>query len=254
MLQNKKIIVVLPAYNAEKTLQRTYEEIPKDIVDEILLVDDHSDDKTVQVAQELKMSIVVHEKNLGYGGNQKTCYREALKRGADIIVMLHPDYQYPPKLVTPMASLIASGMFDVVLGSRILGGYALKGGMPLYKYVANRLLTAFENIFTGQKLSEYHTGFRAYSKEVLGRICFEKNSNDFVFDNQMLTQIFYFHYRIGEISAPCSYNKDCSSISFKRSVKYGLGVLQTTMRFFLARHKLFCDPLFDEKTRKNTVA
>jgi len=250
MLQNKKIIVVLPAYNAEKTLQKTYDEIPQDIVDEIILVDDRSHDKTVQVAHDLKISVIVHEKNLGYGGNQKTCYREALKRGADIVIMLHPDYQYPPKLVGPMAGLIASGMFDAVLGSRILGGNALKGGMPLYKYIANRLLTAFENIFTGQKLSEYHTGFRAYSRKVLERIPFEKNSNDFVFDNEILTQIFYFKYRIGEISSPCSYNQDSSSISFRRSMTYGLGVLQTTLRFFLARHKIVRDPIFDESGLK----
>lgn len=244
MIHRKKLIVVLPAYNAEKTLQKTYEEIPKDIVDEIILVDDRSDDKTVQVAQALGISVVVHQKNIGYGGNQKTCYTEALKRGADIIVMLHPDYQYPPKLVMPMASLIASGMFDVVLGSRILGGYALKGGMPFYKYIANRLLTAFENIFTGQKLSEYHTGFRAYSREVLASIPFLKNSNDFVFDNEILTQIFYFKYRIGEISAPCSYNKDCSSISLRRSITYGLGVLQATARYVLAKSHLREDPIF----------
>ena len=244
MLQGKKLIVVLPAYNAEKTLQKTYEEIPKDIVDEIILVDDHSHDKTVEVAHQLGISLVVHSKNIGYGGNQKTCYAEALKRGADIVVMLHPDYQYPPKLVGPMASLIASGMFDVVLGSRILGGYALKGGMPFYKYLANRFLTAFENIFTGQKLSEYHTGFRAYSREVLENVPFLKNSNDFVFDNEILVQIFYFKYRIGEISAPCSYNQDCSSISFRRSVIYGLGVLQSTLRYLLAKCHLYVDPIF----------
>ncbi len=244
MLQNKKIIVVLPAYNAEKTLERTCAEIPRDIVDEIILVDDRSSDKTVELARKLGLTVVVHPKNLGYGGNQKTCYREALARGADIVVMLHPDYQYPPKLVLPMASLIATGMFDVVLGSRILGGYALKGGMPFYKYVANRLLTAFENICTGQKLSEYHTGFRAYSREVLGRIDLAKNSDDFVFDNEILTQVFYFGYRIGEISAPCSYNQDCSSISFRRSVVYGLAVLRTTLRYVLAKAGLRCDPMF----------
>jgi glycosyltransferase involved in cell wall biosynthesis len=247
MINNKKIIVVLPAYNAEKTLQRTYEEIPHDIVDEVILVDDRSHDKTVQVAQKLKISVVVHDKNLGYGGNQKTCYAEALKRGADIVVMLHPDYQYPPKLVGPMASLIATGMFDVVLGSRILGGYALKGGMPFYKYVANRLLTAFENILTGQKLSEYHTGFRAFSKEVLLRVPFLENSDDFIFDNQILTQIFYCDYRIGEISAPCNYNKGCSSISFRRSVKYGWGVLKTAFQYFLVRKGLCRCRLFHPK-------
>lgn len=244
MLQGKKIIVVLPAYNAEKTLQKTYDEIPKDIVDEIILVDDQSHDKTVQVARKLGISVIVHQKNMGYGGNQKTCYGEALKRGADIVVMLHPDYQYPPKLLGPMVSLIATGMFDVVLGSRILGGYALKGGMPFYKYFANRCLTAFENIFTGQKLSEYHTGFRAYSREVLESIPFLKNSNDFIFDNEFLAQVFYFKFRIGEISSPCSYNKDCSSISFRRSVTYGLGVLKVTTRYFLAKHHLRKDPLF----------
>jgi len=248
MIHNKKIIVVLPAYNAEKTLERTYAEIPLDIVDEVILVDDKSCDKTVEIAKKLGITVIVHAKNLGYGGNQKTCYKEALARGADIVVMLHPDYQYPPKLVGPMASLIATGMFDVVLGSRILGGYALKGGMPFYKYVANRLLTAFENICTGQKLSEYHTGFRAYSKEVLEHIDFEKNSNDFVFDNEILTQVFYFQYRIGEISSPCSYNKDCSSISFRRSVIYGLAVLNTAWNYFLARKKICSFSLFTPKT------
>src|SRR3989338_2701223 len=190
MLNGKKIIVVLPAYNAEKTIERTYREIPKDIVDEVILVDDHSYDKTAEAARKLNIPVVVHAQNLGYGGNQKTCYREALKRGADIVVMLHPDYQYPPKLVTGMAALIASGVFDVVLGSRILGGYALKGGMPIYKYVSNRFLTLFENILTGQKLSEYHTGYRAFSRKVLLDIPLLENSDDFVFDNQILTQIF----------------------------------------------------------------
>ncbi len=186
MLSSKKIIVVLPAYNAEKTIEQTYREIPMDIVDEVILVDDYSHDQTAQVARKLNIPVITHEKNLGYGGNQKTCYREALKRGADIIVMLHPDYQYPPKLVVAMAALIASGMFDVVLGSRILGGYALKGGMPFYKYVANRLLTLFENLLTGQKLSEYHTGYRAFSREALLNMPILENSDDFVFDNQLL--------------------------------------------------------------------
>ena len=235
MNQRKKVIVVLPAYNAEKTIEKTYREIPKDIVDDIILVDDHSTDKTTEIAKRLNIPVLIHEKNLGYGGNQKTCYREALRRGADIVVMLHPDYQYPPQLVASMASLIASGMFDVVLGSRILGGYALKGGMPFYKYVSNRFLTAFENIFTGQKLSEYHTGYRAFSREVLLKIPFLENSDDFIFDNQILTQIFYFKFRIGEITAPCNYNKDCSSISFKRSVQYGLGVLQTTRQYMFQK-------------------
>ncbi|HOD12743.1 MAG TPA: glycosyltransferase family 2 protein [Candidatus Omnitrophota bacterium] len=244
MISNKKIIVVLPAYNAEKTLERTCAEISRDVVDEVILVDDRSSDKTVELARTLGLTVVVHPKNLGYGGNQKTCYKEALARGADIVVMLHPDYQYPPKLVGPMASLIATGMFDVVLGSRILGGYALKGGMPFYKYVANRLLTALENVCTGQKLSEYHTGFRAYSREVLERVDLARNSDDFVFDNEILTQVFYFGYRIGEISAPCSYNQDCSSISFQRSVIYGLAVLRTTLRYVLAKAGLRFDPMF----------
>jgi len=249
MINGKKIIVVLPAYNAEKTLQRTYAEIPQDVVDDILLVDDGSGDKTIEVAKKLGISVIVHPKNLGYGGNQKTCYREALKRGADIVIMLHPDYQYPPKLVGPMASLIASGMFDVVLGSRILGGYALKGGMPVYKYIANRLLTAFENILTGQKLSEYHTGFRAFSREVLESIPFSENSDDFIFDNQILTQIFYFGYRIGEVSSPCNYNKGCSSISFKRSTIYGLGVLQTAFRYAFQRMGLYKFSIFKKKEK-----
>lgn len=247
MLNGKKVIVVLPAYNAEKTIKKTYDEIPRDIVDEVVLVDDNSRDKTAQIARELNIPVVIHAKNLGYGGNQKTCYHEALKRGADIVVMLHPDYQYPPKLVTAMAALISSDMFDVVLGSRILGGYALKGGMPIYKYISNRLLTAFENMLTQQKLSEYHTGCRAFSREVLLKLPLLENSNDFVFDNQMLTQIFYFDFRIGEISAPSNYNKDCSSISFRRSVVYGLGVLKTTFQYVFNKWKVRKDLMFDEQ-------
>ena len=254
MIHGKKIIVVLPAYNAAKTLEKTYQEIPRDIVDEVLLVDDKSSDETAKLAESLGIPTVVHTENLGYGGNQKTCYQEALKRGADIVVMLHPDYQYPPKLVGPMASLIATGVFDVVLGSRILGGYALKGGMPVYKYIANRLLTAIENILTGQKLSEYHTGFRAFSKEVLLSIPLLENSDDFIFDNQILTQIFHFNYKIGEISSPCNYNKGCSSISFKRSTIYGLGVLRVAFEYFLARFKIGDNIIFDtEKGRKIAV-
>src|SRR3989338_2430830 len=235
MLNGKKIIVVLPAYNAEKTLEKTYAEIPHDIVDEVILVDDRSRDKTAEVARRLGIQTFTHEKNLGYGGNQKTCYREALRRGADIVVMLHPDYQYPPKLVTAMAALISCGMFDVVLGSRILGGDALKGEMPLLKYVSNRFLTAFENILTGQKLSEYHTGYRAYSREVLLSIPLLENSDDFIFDNQILTQIFHWNYRVGEISAPCNYNKDCSSINLQRSTIYGLSVLGNSLKYFLQK-------------------
>jgi glycosyltransferase involved in cell wall biosynthesis len=245
MLNGKKIIVVLPAYNAALTLQKTYQEIPKDVVDEVILVDDHSRDNTVEVAKKLGITTCLHDKNLGYGGNQKTCYTEALKRGADIVVMLHPDYQYPPKLVTAMAGLISSGMFDAVLGSRILGGYALNGGMPIYKYISNRFLTAFENILTQQKLSEYHTGYRAFSREVLMNIPLLENSDDFIFDNQMLTQIFYANYRLGEITAPCNYNKDCSSINFKRSVEYGLGVLSNSIGYRLQKMGLKKFPMYD---------
>jgi len=250
MLNGKKIIVVLPAYNAERTLEKTYREIPSDIVDGVILVDDHSSDKTIEVAKRLGIRTCIHEKNLGYGGNQKTCYTEALREGADIVVMLHPDYQYPPKLVTAMASLISSGMFDVVLGSRILGGYALKGGMPVYKYILNRLLTAFENICTKQKLSEYHTGFRAFSKEVLLNIPLLENSDDFIFDNQILMQVFSFNYHVGEITAPCNYNKDCSSISLKRSVVYGLGVVRTSFQFVLQKLGLKHYLMFDKEGRK----
>ena len=248
MMHGKKVAVVLPAYNAEKTLERTYREIPRGIVDEVILVDDCSSDGTVQLARRLGIAVVAHAQNLGYGGNQKTCYAEALKRGADIVVMLHPDYQYPPKLVEPMASLIASGAFDAVLGSRILGGYALKGGMPVYKYVSNRVLTLIQNLLCGQKLSEYHTGYRAFSKDVLMKLPLSENSNDFVFDNQMLAQIFYFGFRIGEISSPCSYEQDCSSISFRRSVIYGFGVLATRLKYLLQAKGLARYPIFEVRT------
>ena len=245
MLNGKKVIVVLPAYNAERTIEVTYNEIPKDIVDNIILVDDDSHDHTVEVAKRLGIEVISHKQNLGYGGNQKTCYAEALKRGADIVIMLHPDYQYPPRLVTAMAALISSRMFDVVLGSRILGGYALKGGMPPYKYVANRFLTFFQNGLTGQKLSEYHTGYRAFSRKVLLELPLLENSNDFVFDNQILMQIFYFGFPIGEITAMCSYNKDCSSISFRRSIVYGLGVLNSTLQFALQKNGIRSYRMFD---------
>ena len=250
MLNGKKIVVVLPAYNAEKTIEKTYQEIPRDVVDEIILVDDHSSDGTVAIAGKLKIPIIVHDKNLGYGGNQKTCYKEALKRGADIVVMLHPDYQYPPKLLTAMAALIASDMFDVVLGSRILGGCALKGGMPFYKYIANRLLTFFQSSLTGQKLSEYHTGYRAFSRKVLMELPLLENSDDFIFDNQILIQIFYFGFTIGEITAPCSYNKDCSSIGFRRSVVYGFGVFKSTLRYVLQRNQVKRYKIFDKENGK----
>lgn len=253
MLDGKKIVVVLPAYNAERTLQKTYDEIPKHIVDEIILTDDHSSDRTVAVAKTLKMRVFVHDKNVGYGGNQKTCYTEALRLGADVVVMLHPDYQYPPKLVTPMAALITSGMFDVVLGSRILGNKAMQGGMPAYKYIANRVLTLIENNLTGQKLSEYHTGYRAFSREILLGLPLLENSDDFVFDNQMLVQAAYFGYRIGEITAPSRYTEESSSINFRRSVVYGLGVLATGTRYLLEKRHLARFPIFDKNGKKIIV-
>jgi glycosyltransferase involved in cell wall biosynthesis len=250
MLEGKKIVVVMPAYNAEKTLESTYNEIPKGIVDDVLVVDDHSKDETVKIAKKLGLEVFVHEKNLGYGANQKTCYKEALKKGADIIIMLHPDYQYPPKLITAMAGLICSGMFDIVLGSRILGGMALKGGMPLYKYISNRILTFIGNLFLGQKLSEYHTGYRAFAKEVLLSLPILEDSHDFVFDNEIIAQAIYFGYRIGEITAPSSYTKESSSISFKRSVIYGFGVIWTAIRFFLQRLKIASFSIFNQDGKK----
>jgi glycosyltransferase involved in cell wall biosynthesis len=225
----------MPAYNAEKTLRDTYTDIPFEIVDDVILVDDASRDRTSEVARNMGIHTIVHENNLGYGGNQKSCYRAALKQGADIVIMLHPDYQYTPKLIPAMASMIAYGEFDAVLGSRILGIGALQGGMPLYKYIANRFLTLFENLLLGHKLSEYHTGYRAFSREILERLPLEKNSNDFVFDNQMLAQIIWFGYRIGELSCPTKYFKDASSINFRRSVAYGLGVLKTAVQFRLQK-------------------
>jgi glycosyltransferase involved in cell wall biosynthesis len=244
MLQNKKIIVVLPAYNAAKTLEQTYKEIPLDIVDHVLMVDDHSIDNTVCLARKMGVETVEHDRNYGYGRNQKTCYAEALKRGADIVVMVHPDYQYTPKLITAMASMIAFDVYDAVLGSRIIGGSALKGGMPIYKYLSNRFLTAFENVLLGSKLSEFHTGYRAFSCEVLKNLPLNLNSDDFVFDNEMLTQIICLGYRIGEISCPTRYFEEASSINFCRSVKYGAGVLLTAIRGLLYRFGFRHDKLF----------
>jgi glycosyltransferase involved in cell wall biosynthesis len=233
----------MPAYNAALTLEKTLREIDRTVVDEIILTDDASRDDTVQVARRLGLHVLTHDRNRGYGGNQKTCYTEALATGADVVVMLHPDYQYTPKLITAMASLIAVDQFDVVLGSRILSGGAIRGGMPLYKYVANRFLTATENLITGAKLSEYHTGYRAFSRQVLEALPLEENSDDFVFDSQMLAQCIYFGFRIGEVSCPTRYEPDSSSINFKRSVIYGLGVLGTTALFrackFGYAHRLF---------------
>jgi len=244
MLNGKKIVVVMPAYNAEKTLELTYNDIPFEIVDDVILVDDASRDSTPDIARKLGIRTVVHTENLGYGGNQKTCYRTALGLGADIVIMVHPDYQYTPKLIPAMASMIAYGEFDVVLGSRILGIGALKGGMPLYKYVANRFLTLFENLLLGHKLSEYHTGYRAFSREILECLPLERNSNDFVFDNQMLAQIICFGYRIGELSCPTRYFTEASSINFRRSVKYGLGVLKTSLQFRFQKWGLCSCPVF----------
>ena len=250
MLKGKRIVVVMPAYNAEKTIRRTYDEIPKDIVDDIIVTDDNSRDHTVDVARELGLKVFVHERNKGYGGNQKTCYREALKLGADVVIMLHPDYQYPPKLITAMAGLITSGMFDAVLGSRILGNKALEGGMPVYKYIANRILTCIENALISEKLSEYHTGYRAFSRDVLLKLPLLENSDDFVFDNQMLLQVFYFGYRVGEITCPAVYTDESSSINFSRSVTYGFGVLRNACRYFLQKRRWARYPIFEPQGRK----
>lgn len=250
MLNNKKIIVVMPAYNAEKTLAKTYNEIPKDIVDEVLIVDDCSNDMTVEIAKKLNVDIYLHKENRGYGANQKTCYREALRRKADIIIMLHPDYQYSPKLIPAMAGLLCSDVFDVVLGSRILGGYALKGGMPLYKYISNRILTVIENVVLAAHLSEYHTGYRAFTKDALLNLPLLENSDDFVFDNEILVQLIYFGYRIGEITAPAKYTKESSTINLKRSIIYGLGVLITILKFLLQKMKLAEFPIFASNGKK----
>ena len=238
MINGKRVIVVLPAYNAEKTLMATYEDIPKDIVDDMILVDDGSRDNTAEISKKLGIQTIIHPSNKGYGANQKTCYREALKKNPDMIIMLHPDYQYSPKLIPAMASMISSGLYDVVLASRILGRGALRGGMPFYKYISNRVLTMIENYMLGYKLTEYHTGYRAYSSEVLENIPFMKNSDDFVFDNEILAQIIYFKYRIAEISCPTRYFPEASSINFSRSVKYGFGVLATGLKFLIHKMKI----------------
>jgi glycosyltransferase involved in cell wall biosynthesis len=237
MVEGKRIVVVMPAYNAAKTLHATVKELPE-IVDAKILVDDHSTDETVRIAEELGLRVFVHKGNYGYGRNQKTCYRAALAMGADIVIMVHPDYQYKPTLVTAMAAMIASGVYDVVLGSRILGGGALRGGMPRYKYISNRFLTAFQNLFLGAKLSEYHTGFRGFSREVLEKLPLLENSDDFLFDNEMLVQAVFFGFRIGEISCPTSYFEEASSIQFGPSVRYGLGVISATLKYALERLEL----------------
>lgn len=250
MLNGRKIIVVMPAYNAEKTLRQTVAEIPRDVVDEILLVDDASSDETVSLARELGLTTFLHERNFGYGRNQKTCYREALRRGADIIVMVHPDYQYSPNLIVPMSGMIAYGEYDVVMGSRILGVGALKGGMPLYKYVSNRFLTLAQNLLLNFKLSEYHTGFRAFRREVVASLPLEENSDDFVFDNEMISQAVFFGYRIGEISCPTRYFAEASSINFLRSVRYGLGVLATSFKFRFHKLGIARARIFKEQGQK----
>jgi len=246
MFQNKKVVVVMPAYNAEKTLLKTYEEVmAQGIVDLVIFVDDASSDHTVKIASGLPQTkLYAHKNNRGYGGNQKTCYRLALEEGADIVIMVHPDYQYTPKLIPAMASLIASGLYHCVLGSRVLGGYALKGGMAFWRYIANRFLTLVENFLFGAKLSEYHTGYRAFSRELLLRLPLQNNSDDFVFDNQMLAQIIWFDYTVAEVSCPTSYFAEASSINFIRSLKYGLGCLETACSFRLAKIKIIHSPLF----------
>jgi glycosyltransferase involved in cell wall biosynthesis len=243
LINGKRIVVVLPAYNAEKTLEATVRELPE-IVDESILVDDHSTDATAEMARKLGLTVEVHPQNRGYGGNQKTCYAKALEAGADVVVMLHPDYQYEPLLVTPMATMIAYGVYDLALGSRILGGGALHGGMPLYKYISNRILTLFQNLMMGAKLSEYHTGFRAYSRQLLESLPLEANSDDFVFDNQVLAQAVFLGARIGEISCPTKYFPEASSINFRRSSIYGLGVLRTSIHFRLAKWGIAQGSLF----------
>lgn len=245
MIKGQKVVVVMPAYNAVRTLRQTLEEIPGDVVDEIVLVDDASQDDTPELARSLGLRHVVrHERNLGYGGNQKTCYREALKLGADIVIMLHPDYQYNPRLIPAMAELVASGLFPVVLGSRILGGGAIHGGMPVYKYIANRVLTAFQNLCTGAKLSEYHTGYRAYSADVLRAIDLDANSDDFIFDNQILAQALGRGYAVGEVTCPTHYFEAASSINLGRSLRYGLGVIGVSLQFLGARLGLVQPKLF----------
>ncbi len=240
MYNGKKTVVVLPAYNAALTLEKTFNEIPLDIVDDVILVDDSSRDNTIEVARKLGIKhIILHEENKGYGGNQKTCYKEALELGADIVVMLHPDYQYTPQLIPAMVSIIGSGLYPVVFGSRILGKSALTGGMPLYKYFANRFLTFIQNLLLNQKLTEYHTGYRAYSAEVLKKIKYEKNSDDFIFDNEMIALIFYNGFEIAEVTCPTKYFREASSINFSRSLKYGFGVLRVSILYFLTRTGIY---------------
>jgi glycosyltransferase involved in cell wall biosynthesis len=254
MLNGKKIIVVMPAYNAEKTVEVTYREIPLDIIDHVVLVDDASRDHTYELSRSLGIDTVIHPRNLGYGGNQKTCYRHALELGADVVVMLHPDYQYTPRLVVSLASMVAFGQYDIALASRMLCGGALKGGMPRYKYISNRFLTSAQNLLMGTALSEFHTGYRAFSREVLLTLPLEENDNGFVFDNQIIAQAVYFGYSIGEISCPTKYFKEASSISFKPSVVYGVGVLRTAGRYFLQKRNLRSYRIFSSSGRRLLAA
>ena len=235
MINNKKVVVIMPAYNAEKTLKQTYDEIYKDFVDEVILVDDNSQDNTKLVSKELNIKTIVHKENKGYGGNQKSCYKAALKSGADIVVMLHPDYQYTPKLIPAIVCMMAFEQYDAVLASRMLGNSALKGGMPFYKFVANKFLTGFENLLTGEKLSEYHTGFRGFTRKVLENLTLADCDDDFIFDNEMIALLFYNNYKIGELSCPTKYFKEASSINFARSCKYGFGVLGVSLLYRLAK-------------------
>jgi glycosyltransferase involved in cell wall biosynthesis len=253
MLNGLRICVVMPGYNAEQTVRRTFEEIPREVVDDVLLVDDGSKDRTAAVARELGLHTVVHGQNRGYGANQKTCYREALERGADVVVMLHPDYQYTPKLIPALSACIASGLYDVALGSRILGGKALEGGMPLYKYLANRALTAAENILLAQRLSEYHTGYRAFSRRLLVELPLEENEDGFVFDNQMLVQAIHFGFGIAEVTCPTRYEAESSSIPFGRSVVYGMGVLRTAMQLWQTRRGMAPPPFLSPQGRRLTL-
>jgi glycosyltransferase involved in cell wall biosynthesis len=250
VFDGKKVVIVMPAYNAARTIERTYAEIPLDLVDEVVVTDDASNDDTATIARRLGLRTLVHSRNRGYGGNQKTCYAEALRLGADVVVMLHPDYQYTPRLIPAMIGMITHGPFDVVLGSRVLGGRALAGGMPLYKYVSNRFLTLVQNLLCGAKLSEYHTGYRAFSREVLERLALLENSDDFVFDNQMLAQILYAGFEVGEVSCPAAYFPEASSINFQRSARYGLGVLSTSLRYFLERRGILTSRIFDPNGRR----
>jgi len=250
VINGKKVVVIMPAYNAEKTLKQTYDEIYHDFVDEVILVDDNSADNTKTVSKDLNITTIVHTKNKGYGANQKSCYKAALKAGADIVVMLHPDYQYTPKLIPAMVSMMAFGEYDAVVASRMLGNSALKGGMPLYKFLSNKFLTEFQNFFLGEKLSEYHTGFRGFTKEVLQKLPLADCDDDFIFDNEILSLLFYYNYKIGELSCPTKYFKEASSINFLRSCKYGLGVLSVSLKYRLAKVGIFLSKIFKPDAKK----